>query len=384
MGTAEHSLFGEVKLRGMKAVAVFDWLKSGKTPSPRKGMPTPRLDEKHFKDRFRAQFADPAFEPLSSELDRIANAAWDAYFHSRKSPYTQNAGASYADPDYKLACDWIAARGAIQAAEARHAQEGTRNVLLINASPRSEHTCPGEMSKSYRLTLIAEDVLSAGGVTTKRLDLSRVTSEYGRQIHPCKACFSTAAALCHWPCSCYPNYSLGQTQDWMNEIYPMWVEAHGIMIITPVHWYQATSPLKLMIDRLVCADGGNPDPTSTHGKNAAEAKAIEIEGWSYPRHLAGRLFSVIVHGDTEGVTAVRRALVDWLISMELESAGGTAELERYIGYWEPYATSHDALDADLALQGEVRVAAQTLAAALRANAAGSRLKNFGIKEPRQK
>jgi hypothetical protein len=29
------------------------------------------------------------------------------------------------------------------------------------------------------------------------------------------------AALCHWPCSCYPNYSLGQVDDWMNDIYPM-------------------------------------------------------------------------------------------------------------------------------------------------------------------
>jgi hypothetical protein len=25
--------------------------------------------------------------------------------------------------------------------------------------------------------------------------------------------FSTSAALCHWPCSCYPNHSLGQVQD---------------------------------------------------------------------------------------------------------------------------------------------------------------------------
>ena len=49
-------------------------------------------------------------------------------------------------------------------------------------------------------------------------------------------------ALCHWPCSCYPNYSLGQVQDWMNEIYPIWVAAHGIMIITPVNWYQAPGP----------------------------------------------------------------------------------------------------------------------------------------------
>jgi NADPH-dependent FMN reductase len=91
------------------------------------------------------------------------------------------------------------------------------------------------MSKSYRLVEIAREVFAAApGVAIELLDLSRLASEYGRHIHPCKACFSTAAALCHWPCSCYPNYSLGQTQDWMNEIYPMWVAAHGVMIITPV------------------------------------------------------------------------------------------------------------------------------------------------------
>ena len=62
---------------------------------------------------------------------------------------------------------------------------------------------------------------------------------------------------------------MGQIHDWMNELYPRWVAAHGVMIVTPVHWYQAPSVLKLMMDRLVCADGGNPDPTSTHGKEAA-------------------------------------------------------------------------------------------------------------------
>ena len=30
----------------------------------------------------------------------------------------------------------------------------------------------------------------------------------------------------------------------MNEIYPRWVAAHGIMIVTPVNWYQAPTPLK--------------------------------------------------------------------------------------------------------------------------------------------
>jgi len=83
--------------------------------------------------------------------------------------------------------------------------------------------------------------------------------------------------LCHWPGSCYPNHALGQTGDWMADIYPMWVAAHG-SIVCPVNWYQAPSSLKLMIDRLVCADGGNPDITATRGKDPARAKELELEG----------------------------------------------------------------------------------------------------------
>ena len=37
-----------------------------------------------------------------------------------------------------------------------------------------------------------------------------------------------------------------------------------------------------------------------------------------------------------------------------------AHLERYIGYYRPYASSHEALDADLALQEEVRNVARAL------------------------
>ena len=40
--------------------------------------------------------------------------------------------------------------------------------------------------------------------------------------------------LCHWPCSCYPNHALRQTDDWMDEIYERWVAAHGVIILTPV------------------------------------------------------------------------------------------------------------------------------------------------------
>jgi multimeric flavodoxin WrbA len=228
-------------------------------------------------------------------------------------------------------------------------------------------------------------VLIDCGCETEILDLSRLASEYGRHIHPCKACFSTAPALCHWPCSCYPNYSLGQTQDWMNEIYPMWVRAHGVMIVTPVNWYSPSSPLKLMMDRLVCADGGNPDPTATHGKDAKKAKEIELRGWDYPRHLKGRLFSVVAHGDVEGVENVRRTLADWMRYMHMESAGNLAELDRYIGYFKPYAISHQELDADEAVQEEVRNAARTLAQAAGARRKGSQIAaGQDLKQPRQK
>jgi multimeric flavodoxin WrbA len=354
---------------------------------PRKGMPDPRLSEAEFKSRFLSQFRDEAFSPLTQELDRVAAAAWDAYSHHRKSPLTRKAGQGFADPNYDLAVDWIAAREAVEAARRHHDDSaGHSRILLINGSSRSEHTCPGEMSKSYRLLQAAHEIFKQSPeVDVEVLELNRLASEYGRHIFPCKACFSTSPALCHWPCSCYPNYSLGQAQDWMNDIYPMWVAAHGIMIVTPVNWYQVSSPVKLMMDRLVCADGGNPDPTLTHGKDVKKAKELELAGWDYPRHLAGRLFSVIVHGDVEGTENVRRSLSDWLRYMHLKPAGSLAEVDRYIGYWKPYATGHLELDGDTDIQEEVRNAARALLEAVIAQREG-RLINAGadLKQPRQK
>jgi multimeric flavodoxin WrbA len=357
------------------------------TPEPRKGMPDPKLDEAEFRARFMSRFADPAFGAVGAELDRVAAVAWDTYSRGRKAPVTRKAGPGYADPDYDLSVDWLNAKAAIEAAQVQHDDaSGPTRILLINCSSRSEHTCPGEMSKSYRLLRIAQAIFDAGDkVSTEVLELNRLASEFGREIHPCKACFSTAAPLCHWPCSCYPNHGLGQVHDWMNDIYPMWVRAHGIMLVTPVNWYQVTSPLKLMMDRLVCADGGNPDPTLTHGKDARKAKEEELKGWPYPRHLAGRMFAVVVHGDVEGAENVRRSIHDWLCFMHLCPPGPAAELDRYIGYWKPYATSHDELDADLAIQEEVRNAARALLEGVSAKRAG-RMTNAGedLTPPRQK
>jgi multimeric flavodoxin WrbA len=344
------------------------------TPEPRKVMPDVRLDELEFKRRFKSQYTDPVFDRLSSEVERVAQAAWESYSCGRKSPRTAKAGKDFEDPNYDVAVDWIRTRGAIAAAQLRHDDpNGPSHFLLINGSCRSEHTCPGESSKSWRLVELARQVIERQARTEVTvLDLSHLASEYGRHIHPCKCCFSTAAALCHWPCSCYPNYSLGQTQDWMNEIYPMWVAAHGILIVTPVNWYYGSSALKLMMDRLVCADGGNTDPTSTQGKDAQKAKKLELQGWNYRRHLQGRIFGCIVHGDAEGAEGARRSLCDWMKSLDLLEAGSAALIDRYIGYWQPYALSHRALDQDAAIQQETRNAAATLVEAVQDVRAGRR------------
>ena len=355
-------------------------------PKVRTGQGSTRLDKAEFQRRWKERFCDPAFAAERDKIDRLAEIAWDGYADQRKSPRSRKAGSEFADPEYELALEWLEARQQIATAQRQFEdRQSASRILLICGSPRTDETCPSEMSKSFRLATIARELMEkAVGFEIDLLDLSNVTSEFGRVIYPCKACVSTAMPLCHWPCSCYPNHYLGQVSDWMNDIYPRWVAAHGVMIVTPVHWYQVTSPLKLMMDRLVCADGGNTDPTTTHGKNPEEAKAIELKGWDYPKHLKGRIFSVIAHGDAVGAERVCAALNDWLEDMELVPAGAMALVDRYIGYYEPYATSHEALDKDEAIMDETRNAARTLLEAVTEMRGGRREPGGELQLPRKK
>ena len=352
----------------------------------RTGQAGPKLTREQFGERFRRRFYDPAFSAAQGAVDQLEAIAWDAYHEGRKSPITRKAGPGFADPDYELSVEWLDAHERLKAAEARwHDAAAPSRVLIINGSSRNDGTCPGEMSKSWRLAQLAREVVEGAGMQADVLDLSVVTSEYGRAIHPCKGCVATAMPLCHWPCSCYPNHSLDQADDWMNEIYERWVAAHAIVIVAPTYWYQSPTPLKAMIDRLVCADGGNPDPTSTHGKKAEEAKRIEQSGWDYPKHVAGRAYGVVVHGDVAGVEAHRRNLCDWLDWMGLVAAGNTARLDRYIGYYEPYFDSHQTLDEDAPVQEEARNVARAVVEAVRQIRAGTlAMPDAQLKRPRPK
>jgi multimeric flavodoxin WrbA len=355
-------------------------------PTVRKGQAGEHISREEFSKRFREEFYDPAFRAHDSAIDALEKIAWQAYDEGRKAPVTEKAGRAFADPDYDLSVEWRETRDKIRAADVRRQDPSTTSrVLVICGSARNDGTCPGEMSKSYRLSTAVCEQLRADGIEPDLLDLSHLTSEPMQRIYPCKGCVSTAMPLCHWPCSCYPNHATRQTNDLMAEIYERWSAAHGVIILTPVYWYQIASPLKLMMDRLVCADGGNPDPTRTSGKNAEKAKQIELEGWDYPKHLADRVYGIVVHGDVEGIEPSRRALCDWLDWMGLVDAGFHARIDRYIGYYEPYATSHDALDADRAMWEEVRNVGRAVARCVAELRAGriSRL-DATLKDPRPK
>jgi multimeric flavodoxin WrbA len=349
-------------LRSDQGVAVAR-IRTGQAPGP--------ISREQFHERFNVRFYDPAFAGEAAAIARLEDIAWLALQEGRKAPITRPAGRGFADPTYQISVQWLETRKRLRLAQKRWSDSTTPSrVLLICGSARNDGTCPGEVSKTWRLTELARHVLQAESIETDLLDLSLVTSEYGRTIHPCKGCVSSAMPLCHWPCTCYPNHALDQADDWMAEIYERWVAAHAVVVLAPTYWYQSPSPLKLMIDRMVCADGGNPDPTTTHGKHVAQAKRLEQKGWDYPKHVAGRVFGVVVHGDVAGVESHRRNLVDWLSWMGMVDAGTAAKLDRYVGYYQPYYNSHDALDKDTAMQEEVRQVARAVAAGVRDLRAG--------------
>ena len=204
------------------------------TTEIRKGQAPAPLERAEFGIRFRASFVDPAFRAEDESIGRLEAIAWDAYHEGRKAPITKKAGPGYADPDYDLSVEWIETKERLERAQKVWADPTTKSrVLVICGSPRNDGTCPGEISKTFRLATLVSESSPQLGVEVDFLDLSLLTSEYGRKIHPCKACVSTAMPLCHWPCSCYPNHSLNQVHDWMSEIYERWVAAHGVVIVTP-------------------------------------------------------------------------------------------------------------------------------------------------------
>ncbi len=137
------------------------------------------------------------------------------------------------------------------------------------------------------------------------IDLEDLGNVYGRaRIQSCNACVSTSMALCVWPCNCYErNDSKEPDLMWDLDLYARLDLADAWGIIGPINWYGPTSNLKLLFDRLVCMDGGNPREDLIEHKNPELAMKLEHSPeWESlsQLHLGGRTAAFYCYGDGGG------------------------------------------------------------------------------------
>jgi multimeric flavodoxin WrbA len=175
-------------------------------------------------------------------------------------------------------------------------------VLLIAGSNRRQYNCPGVDSKARTLMLRMADRLPQEW----EIDIEDLGNVFARaRIQSCNGCVSTSAALCVWPCNCYEAHHRKEPDlMWDLDLYARLDLADAWAIISPVNWYGPTSSLKLMFDRLVCMNGGNPREDLIDHKNPERAMQLEREPrWKDElrrNHLEGRTAGFFVYGDAGG------------------------------------------------------------------------------------
>jgi len=182
------------------------------------------------------------------------------------------------------------------------AQENQKfRVLILSGSQRRKKDWPQRDSKSSALMKHMMDRLPKDWIIDFE-DLGNVKDR--ERIQPCNACVSSSMALCCWPCNCYaPNDKKMPDLLWNLDMYARLEAADAWAIISPVNWNGPTSNLKLMFDRLVCMNGGNPRPDLIEKdgfKNADKAAELEhTKLWSEisQNHLEGRTAGFFIHGD---------------------------------------------------------------------------------------
>jgi hypothetical protein len=174
-------------------------------------------------------------------------------------------------------------------------------VLILSGSDRREYNCPGVDSKSRALMLRMAERLPQDW----EIDLEDLGNVYNRaRIQSCNACVSTSMALCVWPCNCYEKGNKDEPDlMWDLDLYARLDLADAWAVIAPVNWYGPTSNLKLMFDRLVCMNGGNPREELIAHKNPELAMKLEHSPeWEElsVNHLEGRTAGFFCYGDGGG------------------------------------------------------------------------------------
>lgn len=171
-------------------------------------------------------------------------------------------------------------------------------VLVIAGSNRRQYNCPGVDGKARTLMFRMADRLPAEW----EVDLEDLANVYARaRIQSCNACVSTSMALCVWPCNCYEKGSKKEPDlMWDLDLYARLDLADAWAVIGPVNWWGPSSNLKLMFDRLVCMNGGNPREDLIDHKDPEKAMALEHDPrWAElsRNHLEGRTAAFFSYGD---------------------------------------------------------------------------------------
>lgn len=174
-------------------------------------------------------------------------------------------------------------------------------VLIVSGSDRRQFNCPGVDSKSRALMLRMAGRLPQGW----EIDYEDLGNVFERErIQSCNACVSTSMALCVWPCNCYEKGSKDEPDlMWNLDLYARLDLADAWAIVGPVNWYAMSSNLKLMFDRLVCMNGGNPHESLIDHKDPEKAMQLEQSPEWAPlsvNHLEGRTAGFFCYGDAGG------------------------------------------------------------------------------------
>ena len=182
--------------------------------------------------------------------------------------------------------------------DAEDEEQRPLRVLIIAGSQRRLHSCPGLDSKARAFMHRMLGRLPIGW----QIDHEDIGNEHGKaRIQPCNACVSSSMALCVWPCNCYGPHSDNQPDlMWNLDMYGRLARADAWAFIGPINWYGPTSNFKLMFDRLVCMNGGNPRPDLIEKKNTELAQALEHSAqWAElsRNHLEGRTAAFFCYSD---------------------------------------------------------------------------------------
>ncbi|MBU2522787.1 MAG: flavodoxin family protein [Nanoarchaeota archaeon] len=177
-------------------------------------------------------------------------------------------------------------------------------ILGISGATRRADDCPH--SDSHTDWLLEKSMEHCKKLGAK----IEIVKLWDYNIQPCKGCYSTANAQCHYKCSCYPE-GTEYADDMTEKIYDKIMWADAIIFATPTHNFKISSPMSLFLDRCISMDGSLTPANPNHMKdkilNIKHTKFVELTagrefGSGFLRRFTGKTAGVIATGHEIGLS----------------------------------------------------------------------------------